>query len=211
MPREERGKRMQTYQEFLKEIDLVRSGSSDRVSEIDLSNPKDLRAVMTGIVNAIDPQALTIHFGASDFTGKYRMVVENFAQWQASNGRVHSIDLQYAKQVGAQPGYQHRFRDKNEIAAKAGAVLAKKDKYVVGLDIGSVKTSVLIAEIDEEQVKFLALGAAESKGLRKGLIVNLDSTVSSIRRAVEEAEGVANVPGGSRGDRRCRRARARRE
>jgi len=49
MPREERGKRMQTYQEFLKDIDLVRSGSSDRVSEIDLSNPKDLRAVMTGI------------------------------------------------------------------------------------------------------------------------------------------------------------------
>ena len=72
--------------------------------------------------------------------------------------------------------------------------MAKKDKYVVGLDIGSVKTSVLIAEIDDEQVRFLALGAAESKGLRKGLIVNLDSTVSSIRRSVEEAEGVANVP-----------------
>ena len=103
MPREERGKRMQTYQEFLKDIDLVRSGSSDRVSEIDLANPKDLRAVMTGIANATDPQALTIHFGASDFTGKYRMVVENFAQWQASNGRVHSIDLQYAKQVVLNP------------------------------------------------------------------------------------------------------------
>jgi cell division protein FtsA len=72
--------------------------------------------------------------------------------------------------------------------------LAKKDKYLIGLDIGSTKTCVLIAEIDDEQVKFLALGAAESKGLRKGLIVNLDSTVSSIRRAVEEAEGVANVP-----------------
>jgi cell division protein FtsA len=72
--------------------------------------------------------------------------------------------------------------------------VAKKDKYLVGLDIGSTKTCVLIAEIDELQVKFLALGAAESKGLRKGLIVNLDSTVSSIRRAVEEAESVANVP-----------------
>ena len=70
----------------------------------------------------------------------------------------------------------------------------KKDKYLVGLDIGSTKTSVLIAEIDGDLVKFLALGAAESKGLRKGLIVNLDATVSSIRRAVEEAEGVANVP-----------------
>jgi cell division protein FtsA len=72
--------------------------------------------------------------------------------------------------------------------------LAKKDKYLVGLDIGSTKTCVLVAEIENEQVRFLALGAAESKGLRKGLIVNLDSTVSSIRRAVEEAEGVANVP-----------------
>ena len=72
--------------------------------------------------------------------------------------------------------------------------MAKKDKYLVGLDIGSTKTCVLIAELAEEQVKFLALGAAESKGLRKGSIVNLDSTVSSIRRAVEEAEGVSGVP-----------------
>jgi cell division protein FtsQ len=103
MTREERGKRMQSYQEFMNDIDLVRSGSSDRVSEVDLANPKDLRAVMTGIANPTDPQALTIHFGAADFTGKYRMVVENFAQWQASNGRVHSIDLQYAKQVVLNP------------------------------------------------------------------------------------------------------------
>jgi cell division protein FtsA len=72
--------------------------------------------------------------------------------------------------------------------------LTKKDRYIVGLDIGSTKTCALIAEVETDQAKFLALGAAESKGLRKGLIVNLDSTVSSIRRAVEEAEGVANVP-----------------
>jgi len=72
--------------------------------------------------------------------------------------------------------------------------LAKKDKYVIGLDIGSTKTCVLLAEMDNESVRFLALGAAESKGLRKGLIVNLDATVSSIRRAAEEAESVANVP-----------------
>jgi cell division protein FtsQ len=101
--REERGKRMQTYQEFIKNIDLVRSGSSDRVSEVDLANPKDLRAVMTGIASAADPQAITIDFGQNDFTGKYRMVVENFSQWQASNGRVQSIDLQYSRQVVLNP------------------------------------------------------------------------------------------------------------
>lgn len=72
--------------------------------------------------------------------------------------------------------------------------MGKKDRYLAGLDIGSTKTCVLIAEIENEQVKFLGLGAAESKGLRKGQIVNLDSAVSSIRRAVEEAESVAGVP-----------------
>jgi cell division protein FtsQ len=99
MPREERGRRMQTYQDFVKDIDMVRVGSSDRLSEIDLSSPKDLRAVMTGIATANDAQAVTIQFGQSDFAGKYRLVIDNFAQWQASNGRVRTIDLQYSRQV----------------------------------------------------------------------------------------------------------------
>jgi cell division protein FtsA len=72
--------------------------------------------------------------------------------------------------------------------------LAKKDRYLVGLDIGSTKTCALVGELDDDGLRFVALGAAESKGLRKGLIVNLDATVSSIRRAVEEAESAAGVP-----------------
>ena len=99
MPREEREKRLQTYQEFLRDADLVRAESADRVSEVDLSNAKDLRVVMTGLASATDAQAVTIHFGASDFTGKYRMLVENFAQWQANTGHVQSIDMQYSRQV----------------------------------------------------------------------------------------------------------------
>jgi len=99
LPLEEREKRMQSYQEFLRDADLVRPGSSDRVSEVDLSNPKDVRVVMTGLASAADLQAVTIHFGNGDFTGKYRMLVENFAQWQANAGRVQSIDLQYSRQV----------------------------------------------------------------------------------------------------------------
>src|SRR5260370_3063190 len=41
LPRDQRERRMQTYEEFLKDVDLVRGGSSDRVREVDLSNPKD--------------------------------------------------------------------------------------------------------------------------------------------------------------------------
>jgi cell division protein FtsQ len=99
LPRDQREKRMQTYEEFMKDVDLVRGGSSDRVSEVDLSNPKDLRVVMTGLASANDAQAVTIHFGSSEFTGKYKMLVDNFSQWQANAGRVQSIDLQYSRQV----------------------------------------------------------------------------------------------------------------
>jgi cell division protein FtsQ len=99
LPRDQREKHMQTYEEFMKDVDLVRGGSSDRVSEVDLSNPKDLRVVMTGLANAGDSQAVTIHFGAGEFTGKYKMLIDNFSQWQANAGRVQSIDLQYSRQV----------------------------------------------------------------------------------------------------------------
>ena len=73
--------------------------------------------------------------------------------------------------------------------------MAKKDRYVVALDVGSTKTCALIGEMEEEGgAKFAALGAAESKGWRKGQIVNLELAVSSIRRAIEEAEAIVNVP-----------------
>lgn len=101
--RDQREKRMQIYEEFIKDVDLVRAGSSDRVSEVDLSNPKDLHVVMTGLASANDPQAVTIHFGSGEFTGKYKMLVDNFSQWQANAGRVQSIDLQYTRQVVVNP------------------------------------------------------------------------------------------------------------
>ena len=71
----------------------------------------------------------------------------------------------------------------------------KKDRHIAALDIGSTKTCALIGELEEDgSVKFAARGAAESKGWRKGQIVNLDLAVSSIRRAVEEAETIVGIP-----------------
>lgn len=103
VPREERERRVQTYLEFMKDIDLVRPGSSEKVSELDLGNPRDLQAVLTGLGSGDDARAITVYFGHNDFTGKYRMLVENFAQWQASAGQVRSIDLQYSRQVVVNP------------------------------------------------------------------------------------------------------------
>lgn len=103
LPREERERRMQTYQEFLNAADLVRAGSRDNVSEVDFSNPRDLRVVMTGLSSASDPQAVTLHLGQDNFTTKYKNVIDNFSQWQAKNGHIQSLDLQYSRQVVVNP------------------------------------------------------------------------------------------------------------
>lgn len=70
-----------------------------------------------------------------------------------------------------------------------------KDKFLVALDAGSTKTCALAAEVNAEGgLVFRALGSAESRGWRKGLIVNLDAAVACIRKAVEEAEQALGAP-----------------
>jgi cell division protein FtsA len=72
--------------------------------------------------------------------------------------------------------------------------LGRKNQYIVGLDVGTTKTSALICELLEDRLEVRGLGSAESKGLRRGVVTNLDATVNSIKRSVEEAERQAGVP-----------------
>ena len=67
-------------------------------------------------------------------------------------------------------------------------------QMVVGLDIGTSKIVAVVAEIDEAGgVELVALGSSPSQGLKKGVVINIDSTVEAIGRAVAEAERMANV------------------
>ncbi len=72
--------------------------------------------------------------------------------------------------------------------------MAKKidRNIIVGLDIGTSKVAAIVAEhtIDDE-IEIIGIGIAPSRGLKKGVVVNLESTVHSIQRAVEEAELMA--------------------
>lgn len=72
--------------------------------------------------------------------------------------------------------------------------MAKKGHIVVGLDIGTTKIRAIVAEVvDEDTVEIIGVGTSPSRGLRKGVVVNVDSTVESIKKAVEEAELMAAV------------------
>ena len=69
--------------------------------------------------------------------------------------------------------------------------MAKRDNLVVGLDIGTTKICAVVAELGHDGVDVVGIGSHPSTGLRKGVVVNIDRTVQSIKRAVEEAELMA--------------------
>jgi cell division protein FtsA len=69
-----------------------------------------------------------------------------------------------------------------------------KNGYIVGFDIGTKKVTAIISEITEDnKIEIIGIGSSESRGLRKGVVVNLDATVDAINKAQEEAELMAGV------------------
>ncbi len=65
------------------------------------------------------------------------------------------------------------------------------EKIIVGLDIGTTKICAVVGEMLEDEINVIGVGSHPSTGLRKGTVVNIESTVDAIKKAVEEAELMA--------------------
>ena len=65
--------------------------------------------------------------------------------------------------------------------------MTKKNSIVVGLDIGTSKVCAVIGEMSEQGVEIIGVGSHPSQGLRKGVVINIEGTVNSVKKAVEEA------------------------
>ena len=66
--------------------------------------------------------------------------------------------------------------------------------FITAIDVGSAKTTVLVAELSDSGLRYRGHGISESHGLRKGVITELDKAAKSIQKAVEAAEDVAGIP-----------------
>src|SRR5690348_7717025 len=69
-----------------------------------------------------------------------------------------------------------------------------RENFLTAIDVGSAKTCVLVAEISDAGLRYRGHGLAESRGSRKGIIVDLEKAVASIQKAVEQAEDAAGFP-----------------
>ncbi len=69
----------------------------------------------------------------------------------------------------------------------------RKERVVVGLDVGTTKVVALVGNVADGMIEIIGMGKAESHGLEKGVVVDIGRTISSIRKAVEEAENMADI------------------
>lgn len=76
--------------------------------------------------------------------------------------------------------------------------MAPRSSVIVGLDIGTSRIAVVIGRIGaENKIEIIGIGTSPSRGLRKGVVINIEATVESIGRAVVEAETMAGVKAGA--------------
>src|SRR5687767_8668899 len=73
------------------------------------------------------------------------------------------------------------------------STMASQGEIVVGLDIGTTKVCAVVGEIAEDGITILGVGSVPCRGLRKGIVSNIDWTVRSIKDAIEAAQTMAGV------------------
>ena len=65
--------------------------------------------------------------------------------------------------------------------------MARKERYIVGLDVGTSKICCVVGEaLDEGGIDIVGVGVAESRGIKRGVVVNVDAAVDSIKKAIDE-------------------------
>ena len=68
-----------------------------------------------------------------------------------------------------------------------GDIMGKKNNILVGIDIGTTKTIAIVGEAKPTGIDIIGMGITPAKELRRGGLVNIDSTVEAIKKAVEDA------------------------
>jgi cell division protein FtsQ len=121
-----RAARMQTYTALMRELDSEGAHYSQDISEVDLSDPEDVKVV------AADPNgAVLVHLGSSDFLRRYKIYIAHLQEWRQQFQKLDSVDLRYEHQIivnpdsGPRPASPHAPAAPPRKASPAKASVAK--------------------------------------------------------------------------------------
>ena len=119
--------------------------------------------------------------GNSDFSRETRPLARIYGSFRRTYHSLEYVDLDYSDKINS----------KKSVMAKGGDMSGRRDNLIVGLDIGTTKICAIVGNLTEEGLDIVGIGTSPSRGLRKGVVINIESTVASIKKAVEEAELMA--------------------
>src|SRR5678809_483998 len=72
--------------------------------------------------------------------------------------------------------------------------MTRRERYIVGLDVGTSTVCCVVGEsLDDGSLDVVGIGVTESRGIKRGVVVNLEAAVESIKKAIEEAELMAGI------------------
>jgi cell division protein FtsQ len=143
MPIEDRELRMKMFASFTLAAEQARTGAMEQVSEVDLTEAKDLRATISGLQGGsalngtpdnqweASDTPILVHFGDSDFENKFFTVLNDIGEWRAKAGRVESVDLRFNGEAVVNPDRTLLAQERGDSSAATSAkpshpVLAKK-------------------------------------------------------------------------------------
>ena len=180
-PLSTRAARMKIYMGFVAALDAAGENISHRLSEVDVSNPEDVKAVLpdpasssadtaSGANAASGGADVLVHFGDGKFLERYRQYEQHLAEWRAQYPRLASVDLRYERQVvlEMQPGTAAAAADVASAPAPAGdAATAGATAPASGESVGAVKAkpqAQKAAASHAASAKATASTPAKSKG-----------------------------------------------
>jgi cell division protein FtsQ len=120
-PLSTRAARMKIFNQFTSDLDGSGEKISEQLSEVDLSNPEDVKALIPD--HSMD---ILVHFGDTDFLDRYRRFEEHLPEWRTVYPKLSSVDMRYERQVvlEMQPGSAVPVTGDSGTPAKAGDVTA---------------------------------------------------------------------------------------
>ena len=182
-----------------------------RLSQVDVTDAHDALVLLEG-------DSALLHLGDDRFLERVQSYLDLSPALRERVNDIDYVDLRFDSRVYVRPaparaaappgrpparrrtkrGTSSGTHDRDEPGdsplADEGNPMARKERYLVGLDVGTSKITAIVGEAgDEGDLDIIGIGLADSKGIRRGVVVNLEAAVESIKKAIDEAELTAGV------------------
>jgi cell division protein FtsQ len=157
-PLSTRAARLEVYQQFMKELDGSGQKLSNAISEVDVSNPEDVKALVT-----TGGSDILVHFGDENFLARYNEFEQHLPQWKQQYPRLASADMRYEGQIvlEMQPGTATADKKQDAAAVAPSNTVAAAAQVPKGEGPGAPSTAAVKKAVTKPAVKPLAKAPAK--------------------------------------------------